>query len=117
MYYLLKTYEMRSLGGSGAITRTKLIKKSELKENLIFYLRDLFMESMDDNQVEFINGYEKDSDCEYELSDIEDNLFGDNTESFKQFIHDGLMVQYYSDGFDVESITYVILNDEETEFI
>ena len=118
MYYLLKTFEIHALGGSSfPIYHYKLIRKSPLKENLISYLADKFMDAMDDNYVEFINGYVKDDIDEYELSDIKNDLFNDNIESFERFISNHLMIQYYSDGIDFESFTYVILDDEETELI
>ena len=118
MYYLLKTYEMRNLG-SGSIIRHKLINKSPLKENLISLLADKFLEAMDDNQVEFINMYEKDEEDAYELDDIKNDIEDGYINSFETFInlYDELWIQYYSDGFDNESVTYVILDDEETELI
>lgn len=96
MYYLLKTNAMWGIGGS--VTKHELIKKSLCENALKEFLLNEFTDAIEDVNVEFINNTER------MHADIED-------------VEDELIIQYASDGWDTQSVTYRILSDEHTEEI
>lgn len=98
MYYLIKTDEMFSLGGSGLTKETKLIKKSKSKAKLRKFLKQKFSEAEKDDEVEYINACEK-------------------TEIRQINISDELLITYKDNGYDVDTVEYIIVSDKETEMI
>ena len=97
MYYLIKNSTMWGMGGRSERTKVDYVSENKLKLTKI--LKDLFLEALDDPEVELINSQYTD-----EYLDVDD-------------ISDELEVQYKSDGMDSIAIRYVIVSDRDAKTI
>ena len=96
MYYIIKTDSLFGMGGESA--SVSICKKSEDKNKLLEILLDKFNKAIDDEDVEFINDYEREDaykECIYEEEE--------------------LTIKYFSDGCDTLLIKYDIVSDEKVE--